>query len=84
MIRFANHSLLTGAWFAAATSLALGNIDIDQAVVSAIAAIIAAAKVRTGDSMTPTSEVDQPRRIHLSLRVWGKCELLHTDRRLFA
>ena len=38
-----------------ATSLALGNIDIDQAVISAIAAIIGAAKVTTG-RMTPTSE----------------------------
>jgi hypothetical protein len=38
-------SLLKSAWIVAATSLALGNIDIDQAVVITIAARIAAAKV---------------------------------------
>ena len=36
------------------TSLALGNIEIDQAVVNAIAAMIAAANVTLG-RMTPTS-----------------------------
>ena len=39
---------------AAITSLALGNIEIDQAVVSAIADMIAAANVTLG-RMTPTS-----------------------------
>jgi len=64
MIRFGNHSLLTGAWFAAATSLALGNIDIDQAVVSAIAARIAAAKV-TLIRITPTSGSTSPAGFHI-------------------
>jgi hypothetical protein len=44
----------------------------NQAVVSAIAAIIAAAKITTGDSMTPTSEVDQPRKIHFEAFVSGE------------
>src|SRR5262245_30918410 len=44
----------------------------NQAVVSAIAVIIAAAKITTGDSMTPTSEVDQPRRIHFEAFVSGE------------
>jgi hypothetical protein len=54
VIHFGDNALLPGVWFAAATSLPLGNIDIDQAVVSTIAARIAAAKV-TLVRMTPTS-----------------------------
>lgn len=54
MIHFDNNALLPGVWVAAATSLALGNIEIDQAVVSTIAARIAAAKVMLV-RMTPTS-----------------------------
>ena len=46
--------LETGGWIAAMTSLALGNIEIDQAVVSAIADMIAAANV-TPERMTLTS-----------------------------
>ena len=82
MIRFGNHSLLTGVWFVAATSLALGNIDIDQAVVSTIADRIAAAKV-TLIRMTPTSGSTSLSLIFApSYR--KKCELPHIDRRLFA
>jgi len=54
VIQFGNNPLLPGVWIAAATSLPLGNIEIDQAVVSTIAARIAAAKV-TLVRMTPTS-----------------------------
>jgi hypothetical protein len=46
--------LETGGWIAAITSRALGNIEIDQAVVSAIADMIAAANVTLG-RITPTS-----------------------------
>ena len=46
--------LETGGWIAAMTSLALGNIEIDQAVVSAMADMIAAANV-TPERMTLTS-----------------------------
>jgi hypothetical protein len=47
-----------------ASSFGLGNIDIDQAVIRAIANMIAAAKVTR--RMTPTSQVDEHRgRIHL-------------------
>ena len=61
MIHFGNNALLPGVWIATATSLPLGNIEIDQAVVSTIAARIAAAKVMLV-RMTPTSG-SVPRRI---------------------
>jgi len=48
------------------TSLALGNIEIDQAVVNAIAAMIAAANVTLG-RMTPTSGSIGPHRVHWRL-----------------
>ena len=77
MIRFGNHSLLTGVWFVAATSLALGNIDIDQAAVSTIADRIAVAKV-TLIRMTPTSGSTSLSLIFApSYR--KKCELPHID-----
>jgi hypothetical protein len=44
--------LETGVWIAATTSLALGNIEIDQAVRIAIVDMIAVAKV-TPVRMTP-------------------------------
>jgi hypothetical protein len=59
MIHFGNDSSLPGVWIAATTSLGLGNIDMDQAVVSTIADRIAAANVKPV-RMTPTSGVDQP------------------------
>jgi hypothetical protein len=63
--------LLKGAWIATATSLALGNIDIDQAVVSTIAARIAAAKV-TLKRMTPTSGSTSPAGFHFRARRVGE------------
>jgi hypothetical protein len=57
VIQFGNNPLLPGVWIAAATSLPLGNIEIDQAVVSTIAARIAAAKVMLV-RMTPTSRLE--------------------------
>jgi hypothetical protein len=75
--------LLKGAWIVTATSRALGNIDIDQAVVSTIAATIAAAKV-TLIRMTPTSGRPAPPDFIFVLVLWEKCEPPHIDRRLFA
>jgi hypothetical protein len=57
--------LETGGWIAAITSLALGNIEIDQAVVSAIADMIAAVNVTLG-RMTPTSCSISPAGISLA------------------
>ena len=82
MIHFGNNALLPGVWIAAATSLALGNIEIDQAVVSTIAARIAAAKVMLV-RMTPTSGSVPPQDFIWHLRCRKECELPHTDRRLF-
>src|SRR3974390_1813515 len=58
--------LETGGWIAVITSLALGNIEIDQAVVSAIADMIAAANVTLG-RMTPTSGSIKPAGVHWHL-----------------
>ncbi len=63
--------LLKGAWIVAATSLALGNIDIDQAVVSTIAARIAAAK-DTLTRMTPNLRVSSPAGFHFRARRVGE------------
>jgi hypothetical protein len=69
MIHFGNDSSLPGVWIAATTSRALGNIDIDQAVVSTIADRIAAANVKLV-RMTPTSGVgSDPAGFHLKLVV---------------
>jgi len=65
------------------TSLALGNIEIDQAVVNAIVAIIAAANVTLG-RMTPTSGSIISAWGSLAPFVQGECELPHTGRRFFA
>ena len=83
MIHFGNNALLPGVWIAAATSLALGNIEIDQAVVSTIAARIAAAKVMLV-RMTPTSGSVPPQNFTWHLRCRKECELPHTDRDYFA
>ena len=81
MIHFGNNALLPGVWIATATSLPLGNIDIDQAVVSTIAARIAAAKV-TLVRMTPTSR-SVSRRISFGAYGGGKSvnRLTQTSRR---
>ena len=81
MIHFGNNALLPGVWIATATSLPLGNIEIDQAVVSTIAARIAAAKVMLV-RMTPTSGSVPPQDFIWRLRCRKECELPHTDRRL--
>jgi hypothetical protein len=75
VIQFGNNGSLPGVWIAAATSLALGNIEIDQAVVSTIAARIAAVKV-TLVRMTPISGL-VPRRIS-----FGACGARNSVNRL--
>ena len=58
IVGFGDNSPLPSFWIVATVSLGLGSIDIDQAVVSAIADMIAA-KV-TIIRITPASGVDQP------------------------
>ena len=60
VMRYFRSRLEGGVWIVAPTSLNLGNIDIDQAVVSAITNMMAA-KVTILLRMTPV-RVDQPRR----------------------
>lgn len=60
MVGFASSPPSPDVWIAATTSLGLGNIDIDQAVVSAIADMIAATV--TIVRMRPTSGSIGPRR----------------------
>ena len=63
------------------TSLCLGNIDIDQAVVSASAAMSAAAKAMSGrTSMNSNSGSHQPRRIHFGALRAGKSVKRFTQR----
>jgi hypothetical protein len=75
--------LLKGASIVAATSLALGNIDTDQAVRSTIADKNAAPKV-TLIRMTLTSGRPAPQDFIFVFVAYEKCEPPHIDRRLFA
>ena len=75
--------LLKGAWIVTATSLALGNIDTDQAVRSTIADKNAAPKV-TLIRMTLTSGRPAPQDFIFVFVAYEKCEPPHIDRRLFA
>ena len=75
--------MLKGASIVAATSLALGNIDTDQAVRSTIADKNAAPKV-TLIRMTLTSGRPAPQDFIFVLFAYEKCEPVHIDSRLFA
>jgi hypothetical protein len=70
MVGFGSNPPSPGVWIAATTSLGLGNIDIDQAVVSAIANMMAA-KVAIA-RMTPTSGSISPAATHLAFLVSGR------------